>query len=140
MERHDRRLLAFCPCGEFIQPNVFPSVLRALLSDPSPNLSRQRTDRLPWILFVSLINLNAYIERFMNSINAECLNKMIFFGENSLRRAVGAYLEHYHAERNHQGLGNHIIEPTDEVGRVDGPVECRERLGGLLRYYHRQAA
>ncbi len=85
-------------------------------------------------------NLNAYIERFMRSIKSESLDKMIFFGEKSLRRAVRAYLEHYHAERNHQGLRNHIIEPSDEVGLTDGPVECRESLGGLLRYYHRQAA
>ena len=57
-----------------------------------------------------------------------------------LVRAVKEYLEHYHAERNHQGLGNDIIEPGDEVGRTDGEIERRERLGGLLRYYHRQAA
>jgi transposase InsO family protein len=85
-------------------------------------------------------NLNAYIERFMRSIKSESLSKMIFFGEKSLRRAVNSYLVHYHAERNHQGMGNQILEPASDVGSPDGKIECRERLGGLLRYYHRQAA
>ena len=62
---------------------------------------------------------------------------MIFFGEKSLRNAVRQYLEHYHAERNHQGLENRIIEPGEEVGRCEGTIECRERLGGMLRYYYR---
>jgi hypothetical protein len=65
---------------------------------------------------------------------------MIFFGEKSLRRAVTAFLEHYHAERNHQGLDNQLIEPGSEVGQGAGKIECRERLGGLLKYYHRNAA
>ena len=85
-------------------------------------------------------NLNAFIERFFRSLKSESLSRMIFFGEQSLRRAVAAFLAHYHAERNHQGLGNQIIEPGDEVGQVAGKVECRERLGGLLRYYYRDAA
>ena len=85
-------------------------------------------------------NLNAYVERFMKSIKSECLSRMIFFGEKPLRRAVAAYLEYYHTERNHQGLANKIIEPREAVGQMDGAIECRERLGGLLRYYHRQAA
>jgi len=65
---------------------------------------------------------------------------MVFFGEKMLRTAVGQFLEHYHGERNHQGLDNKIIEPGDEVGREDGEIKCRERLGGLLRYYYRDAA
>lgn len=65
---------------------------------------------------------------------------MIFFGEKMLRTAIGQFLEHYHAERNHQGLGNQIIAPGDGVGRGEGEVQCRERLGGLLRYYYRDAA
>jgi transposase InsO family protein len=85
-------------------------------------------------------NLNAYIERFVRSIKGECLERMIFFGETSLRRAVAAYIDHYHTERNHQGLDNELIEPGEEVGREDGQIECRERLGGLLKYYHRRAA
>ena len=65
---------------------------------------------------------------------------MIFFGEQSLRKAVQEFVRHYHEERNHQGLENKIIERVDEVGRGEGEIQCRERLGGLLRYYHRQAA
>ena len=65
---------------------------------------------------------------------------MIFFGEKSLRRAVTTYLKHYHAERNHQGLDNKIIESGSEVGIGIGKIECRERLGGLLKYYYRDAA
>jgi len=84
--------------------------------------------------------LNAYVERFMRSLKSESLDRLIFFGAKSLRRAVVSYLRHYHAERNHQGLENKLIHPYDEVGRVVGKVECRERLGGMLRYYYRNAA
>jgi putative transposase len=84
-------------------------------------------------------NLNAFAERFVRSIKEECLDRMIFIGERSLRRAVEQFCEHYHRERNHQGLENRIIEP--EFGSVEaGEVNCRERLGGLLRYYYRDAA
>jgi len=76
----------------------------------------------------------------MRSLKNECLNRMIFFGEKPVCRAVHEFLEHYHAERNHQGLGNRLIEANAQVGRVNGNVECRERLGGLLRYYYRDAA
>ena len=89
----------------------------------------------PLLLPARSPDLNAYLERFFRSIKSECLSRMIFFGENSLRRAIKAYLEHYHAERNHQGLGNQLIEAGDEVGSVTGTIACRERLGGLLRYY-----
>ena len=85
-------------------------------------------------------NLNAHLERFHLSIKSECLSRMIFFGETSLRRAVSNYLAYYHEERNHQSLNNSIISPGDEVGATDGEIECRERLGGILRYYHRKAA
>jgi len=85
-------------------------------------------------------NLNAWIERFMRSIKSECLDRMIFFGQDSLRRAVREYLAHYHAERNHQGLGNTIIAPVPCPTNAVGRVRCRERLGGMLRYYHRDAA
>ncbi len=78
----------------------------------------------------------------MRSIKDECLSRMIFFGENALRNAVRQFLEHYHAERNHQGLENRLVDPGgEEVGRdVGATVHCRERLGGLLRYYYRDAA
>jgi hypothetical protein len=65
---------------------------------------------------------------------------MIFFGEDMLRRAIHAYISHYHRERNHQGLENRLIEAGEEVGRQVGEVQCHEHLGGILRYYYRQAA
>jgi putative transposase len=85
-------------------------------------------------------NLNAHLERFHLSLKSECLDRLIFFGEEGLRRAAHSYLLHYLRERNHQGLGNRLIEPGPEVGRVTGRVSSRELLGGLLRYYYRQAA
>ena len=85
-------------------------------------------------------NLNAYVERFVLSIKSECLDRMIFFGEQSLRRAVVEFGRHYHRERNHQGLENVLIEADERVGSLDGNVRCRKRLGGLLNYYHREAA
>ena len=85
-------------------------------------------------------NLNAHLERYMRSLKSECLDRMIFFGQRSLERALKQFVTHYNTERNHQGLGNRIIDPGDEVGEGDGDVRCRERLGGMLRYYHREAA
>jgi len=85
-------------------------------------------------------NLNAQIERYMRSMKSECLNPMVFFGETSLRKALTEFTAHYHKERNHQGIGNNIIAPGEEVGRTIGDIQCRNRLGGMLRYYHRDAA
>ncbi len=85
-------------------------------------------------------NLNPPLERFMRSVKEECLERMLFFGERSLQNAVADFLVHYHQERNHQGLNNRLIQPGKEVGRTAGDVACRERLGGMLRYYLRQAA
>ena len=85
-------------------------------------------------------NLNAYVERFVLSIKSECLDRMIFFGEQSLRRAVAEFIHHYHGERNHQGLENALIESDEHVGSLDGNVRCRKRLGGMLNYYYREAA
>jgi transposase InsO family protein len=84
-------------------------------------------------------NSNSHLERFFGSLKSECLDRMIFFGEGSLRNAVRQFLVHYHGERNHQGLENKIIDPGDEVEQVAGKIECRERLGGMLRYYYRAA-
>jgi putative transposase len=85
-------------------------------------------------------DLNAYAERFVLSVKSECLAKIMPLGERHLRKAVKEYTEHYHLERNHQGLDNGLIERP--IGRpdIDTPVECRERLGGILKYYHRRAA
>ena len=82
-------------------------------------------------------NCNAYAERFVLSIKLECLNRMFFFGESSLRRAIAAYMEHYHTERAHQGLGNERIDGS--AGSSVGEIRCRERLGGILKSYYRAA-
>jgi transposase InsO family protein len=83
-------------------------------------------------------NANAYAERFVRSIREECLDRLIVFGERRLRQAVEQFVAHYHAERNHQGLGNELIAPqSDQAGGTH--LCCRERLGGLLRYYHHAA-
>lgn len=84
-------------------------------------------------------NLNAYAERFVRSIKSECLAEVIPLGEAHLRRTVREYVEHYHHERNHQGIGNRLISGPVNQGRSTGSVECRERLGGLLRHYRRAA-
>jgi hypothetical protein len=85
-------------------------------------------------------NLNAYAERWVRSVKEECLSKIILFGERSLRRALSEYVNHYHAERNHQGKGNILLFPQNADLDRKRPVQCRERLGGLLRYYHQEAA
>jgi len=85
-------------------------------------------------------NLNAYAERWVRSVKEECLCKVILFGERSLRRALSEYIEHFHAERNHQGKGNVLLFSRSANSRRHGHVQCRDRLGGLLRYYHQEAA
>ena len=84
-------------------------------------------------------NLNAYAERFVRSIKEECLEQMIVFGEDSLRNSIHSFVEHYHLERNHQGLENRVIMPAKEKVNTAARIERRERLGGLLNYYYRAA-
>jgi transposase InsO family protein len=81
---------------------------------------------------------NAYAERFVRSIKHECLNSVIPFGERHLRRTIAEFVEHYHRERNHQGLENELIDGARALGRV-GRIVRRQRLGGLLNYYARAA-
>jgi putative transposase len=83
---------------------------------------------------------NAYSERFVQTIQNECTDKMIFFGEKHLRYVVSQFVDHYHEERPHQGLGNRrIILPAHDPP-TKGRVFCRQRLGGLLKSYYRKAA
>jgi transposase InsO family protein len=86
------------------------------------------------------VNLNAYAERFVRSIKSECLDRLVLFGEQSLRHVVTEYVEHYHRERNHQGIGNIIPFPDARQSSTRQKVERSERLGGLLSFYHREAA
>ena len=85
-------------------------------------------------------NLNAYAERFVRSIKDECLNRMIFIGQASLRRAVREYVQHYHEERNHQGLSNRLIRARKLATTDDAAVRRYAWLGGMLNFYHREAA
>ncbi len=85
-------------------------------------------------------NLNAHAERFVRTIKESCLDNMILFGESALREAVFQFVEHYHQERNHQGLDNQIIRPEFAEFPQTGTIRSRRRLGGLLRYYYRDAA
>jgi putative transposase len=75
----------------------------------------------------------------MRTVKDECLHRMVFFGEMALRNAVREFLIHYHQERNHQGIDNRLIEPGDEGNCTTDDIACRERLGGMLRYYRRAA-
>jgi putative transposase len=83
-------------------------------------------------------NANAYAERFVRSIKEECLDRMIPIGERHFRRAIREFVDHYHHERNHQALGNALIDGVDHR-QTRGRIRRRPRLGGLLNYYERAA-
>ena len=83
-------------------------------------------------------NCNAYAERFVRSIKEECLNRVIPLGERHLRRTIADFVAHYHGERNHQGIGNELIQPLGRAD-ADGPIRRRQRMGGILNYYSRAA-
>jgi transposase InsO family protein len=86
-------------------------------------------------------NLNAYAERWIRGVKEEVLSRLILFGEGALRHTLAAYIAHYHHERNHQGKDNVLLFPTARADeRRTGPIHGRERLGGLLKYYVREAA
>lgn len=84
-------------------------------------------------------NCNPHAERSVRSVKEECLDRLILFGRGPLERSLREFGRHYHVERNHQGLGNKLIDSQPNAG-IGSAVECRERLGGLLRYYYRAAA
>jgi hypothetical protein len=66
--------------------------------------------------------------------------RIIFLGEDHLRRTIDEYLVYYHRERNHQGLTGHLIDPEKENGSLEGSIRCRQRIGGMLNYYYREVA
>lgn len=116
---------------------------RYLIHDRSPVFTQEFRSTLtsagvkPVKLPVRSPNLNAYVERFVRSIKSECLDRIIPLGEAHLRHAVHEYVEHYHRERNHQRMSNQLLAP-ESLNQPVGSIECRERLGGMLKYYHRQ--
>jgi putative transposase len=89
-------------------------------------------------------NLNAHIERWGQSLQQECLDHFVCFGEDHLRYLVSEYLAYYHHERPHQSFSNQTLcgapppAPQSVAGR--GEVVCKERLGGLLKHFSRRAA
>jgi putative transposase len=109
---------------------LFTKKFRGILKDHGV-----KTVRLP----ARSPNLNAYAERFVLTIKTECLNHIVPLGERHLRRAVRQFAEHYHLERNHQGLDNALIMRTAEPANQNAPIVCRERLGGFLKHYSRGA-
>jgi transposase InsO family protein len=117
---------------------------RFLIHDRDPLYTRGFHEILGWAgvapvrLPPKSPNLNAYAERFVLSIKSECLDRMVMLGERHLRRAIASYVEHYHLERCHQGIGNRLIDGVPEL--ASGPVVRQERLGGILSHYHRKAA
>ena len=110
---------------------VYTATFRKMLTD-----SGVKVLRLP----ARSPNLNAYVERFVLSIKSECLDKIVPLGEAHLRWAVRQYVLHYHSERPHQGLEGALIAGDGRVELAEGEVRCRERVGGLLRFYYREAA
>ena len=88
-------------------------------------------------------NLNAYAERWVQSLRQECLDHFLILGEGHLRHLLKEYLEHYNRERSHQARGNVPLPDAEAEPPIlpfpSGRVKCRERLGGLLRHYHRAA-
>lgn len=119
---------------------------RFLILDRDPLYAREFRKLLkgsgvqPLLLPARSPNLNAHAERFVLSVKSECLDHLALLGEEQLRRALSEYVEHYHAERHHQGLGSVLIEPGPETAHRSGPVLSRTRLGGLLKHYYREAA
>jgi len=83
-------------------------------------------------------NLNPYAERFVKSVKSECLDYMILSSVGQLEYVLTNYRKYYHHERIHQSLGR-IIEPIHETDD-SAEITCIERLGGLLKSYHRLAA
>ena len=106
----------------------------------SNDVRRQRRDAGIRVVFTPerAPNANAYAERFVRSIKEECLDRLIPIGEGHFRRALTEYIEHYHAERNHQGLDNRLISGPPAF-QMTSRVRRRSRLGGVLNFYQRAA-
>jgi putative transposase len=84
--------------------------------------------------------MNSFADRFVRSAKGECLKKLIFFGEESLRKALAEYLDHYHQERNHQGKDSMLLFPELKLIANKGKIKYRKRLNGILKYHYRSAA
>ena len=114
-------------------------MLAKTLASELSTLSNERASKLYGCRLRSP-NFNAYAERFVRLVKEECVSKFIPIGSGILRRSLREYLEYYHRERNHQGLGNRLIVPLRIPGRANERIQWRSRLGGVPRYYERAAA
>jgi len=85
-------------------------------------------------------NLNAFAERWAQSVQVECLDHFVVLGEDHLRHIVGEYVAYFNAERPHQAMDNYTLTRSAEEAPSEGEILCQERLGGLLRHYYRAAA
>lgn len=85
-------------------------------------------------------NLNAHAERWVRSCRDDVLRRLVIFGEQHLRHVLHSYVDHFNAERPHQGLDGALVQPDPRAANRSGPVRRQDRLGGLLRFYHRAAA
>jgi transposase InsO family protein len=112
------------------------AIIVKMASENSWGQAGVKTVRLP----AHSPNLNAFAERFVLSIKIECLERLVPLGERHLRLAIAEYMRHYHLERNHQGLANALIYGGAQAVAGNGAVACRERLDGLLKFYHRETA
>lgn len=110
---------------------LYTDAFRGLLAD-----SGCKVVRLP----ARSPDLNAFAERFVLTVRSECLDKIVPLGERHLRETLKSFIEHYHRERHHQGLDGQLIAPIADEAGTTGPVKCRQRLGGLLSFYYREAA
>jgi putative transposase len=108
---------------------LYTSAFRAMLKDAGVT---------PLLLPARSPNPNA--ERFVLSVKSECLRKLVPLSERHLRHAIRQYAAHYHHERHHQGLAGQLVVPDEHAGSTGGHVARRERLGGLLNFYYREAA
>jgi putative transposase len=123
----------------------FLSVGRILIRDRDPKWSRGveqllRTEGVRVVRTPARApNCNAHAERFVRSIKEECLSRIVPMGEWHLRRTLAEFVTHYHRERNHQGLGNELID-RPSAGRTGNAIRRRQRVGGILSYYYRSAA
>ena len=130
--------------GRIVPDNLKAAVVKACFHDPQVQRSyRELAEHYNFTIAPCRPRTpqhNAYAERRVRSVKEECLDRLILFGEASLRHALGEYVAHFHRERSHQGLENCIPFPADDsAGQSDGPIERKERLGGLLKFYRRRA-
>lgn len=123
-------------CDGFLRGNRFLIHDRSALFTEQFRATLKSAGVAPLRLPVRSPNLNAFAERFVRSIKASCVERMICFGESALRRVVSEFALHYHTERNHPGLENKIIRPEFTEFPDIGTIRSRQRLGGLLRYYY----